>query len=1388
MYIKKSTLIRSSFNAAALCIICSLSFVSNNSAAQTSTKRLSDWILEQTADSQTYLLGLSWRVPSEKAGQASLKADLLYSLSGSDPEVRAGVDARSSLRAWLGSLPVTGRVRVGLPDPRWLQANPSRDPILQNDQEVILPKRPGTVTVINSNGQRCDVAHVAFAEADAYIDACDPDSGSQVDWAWVAQPDGRVQRFGIRMWNEESQSALAPGAWIWAPARNAGWSNSFSERLIAFLATQGPSIGAEGGSVRVETSRAIGEMVDKRAPRSQLPELGAIISSRSSGDGTTAKGDKHQLVPASGVSYGRSRSFQPVSGDWGGIGLLQTPTSRMAEVGDIASSVSRFNPYTNYNFIVTPLEWLEAGFRYTSISTVPYSPGLTQAYKDKAFDAKLRLLEESAYVPEVALGFRDIAGTGLFSSEYFVANKRTGAFDWSLGLGWGYLGTRGGVTNPMTYISPEFESRPAASFGQGGSLGLGYFRGPASLFGGVQFQSPWDNVLLKLEYDGHDYQREPLAQFGNNARQRYPWNFGVVYRPYRALDVTVGVERGTTAMLTLTWHGNFRELGTPKLFDPAPIPVIATRPQQAPDWAKTARDITAQTEWQVQKIERIPSELRVTIEDPGANFWNDRVDRAASVLHRDAPGAIDRFVFNYRSHGLDLAEHVVERDAWLERKASALPPTAMKEPLIDRAPQKAAARDETRTLEYQGVPERLQTGLGFAYQQTLGGPDGFLLFQAGIEEKVRFRIREDTWLQGYLRLGLINNYEKFKVTGPSELPRVRTYLREYLTTSKINVTSLYLGHVGKITENQYYSAYGGYLETMFAGVGGEWLYRPFQSRIAFGVDVNAVQARGFKQDLSLRDYQTWTGHATLYWDTGWNGVQFNLSAGRYLAKDFGATFDFSRTFSNGARMGAYFTRTNVTPAQFGEGSYDKGVYLSIPFDTFLPKSTNSSANVLWRPLTRDGGAKLDRPVRLYDETNAIDARTLNRRPAPPLNETLPASEKRDNWQPALIGPQPFTRVTPRPFTAQLADAGYGRLESDIVDALYRQGFRNIGVSYDATHRLVINATSDMRPASRAAGRVARAALRLAPLDVREIRVDFNENGGPWVRYEFVDLRLLDRFFDGQVGASLLESAVVVQYFNPSAREENPLALLGDTSTELQPRRLSEVVLPAPSSRQRVIDDFIGAGNTAAKVDWVRPGLVGAGLILASSIADKRADRFAQDHASSSWVRKMNSAGNALPFLAIGGAAMAALDSSDPVLSRTGYAATEAGATALAAVTGLKYVFGRSRPENGLGPTSFKPFSSVAGFDSFPSGHTIISWAVVTPFAEEYDAPWLYGVAAITNAARVGSRQHWLSDTVAGSALGYGIGKIFWESARDPARKGPRVIVGPRNIGLSWALD
>src|SRR5438094_9615443 len=179
--------------------------------AQEKPKRLSNWLLEQPPTVNPYPTGLSWRVPGEEASQQLLRHELLENLSA--------VTSLRALEDWIRALPVTGRVPVVNSDARWLIVHPNRDPVLAAGHTVVLPQRPQTVTVVTEQGDRCPVRHVPGREAIDYARVCSAGQERSIDWAWIAQPDGRIERYGVAIWNREAQDEPAPGAWIWAPAR-----------------------------------------------------------------------------------------------------------------------------------------------------------------------------------------------------------------------------------------------------------------------------------------------------------------------------------------------------------------------------------------------------------------------------------------------------------------------------------------------------------------------------------------------------------------------------------------------------------------------------------------------------------------------------------------------------------------------------------------------------------------------------------------------------------------------------------------------------------------------------------------------------------------------------------------------------------------------------------------------------------------------------------------------------------------------------------------------------------------------------------------------------------------------------------------------------------------
>lgn len=672
----------------------------------------------------------------------------------------------------------------------------------------------------------------------------------------------------------------------------------------------------------------------------------------------------------------------PTASEWGGIGLLQTPTARMAEDGDIAFTASHNSPYSRYNLTLQPFSWLEGSFRYINVSNLRYgetSLSGNQNYKDKSIDFKVRFWRETRWTPDLAFGVRDLGGTGFFSSEYLVASKNFGPIDASVGLATGYIGNRGDFSNPLGAIDDRFkERRPIAgsNINDAGKFGVSnMFKGPVGIFGGITYQTPWDPLLVKVEYDGNDYRREPRR---NNLKQSTPVNIGLVYAPNRNVELTAAWERGEAAMFSLTLRGNPGHApSAPKPFDPPPTRIdrsaLANQGASSatqPDWKSVAGDIDENAGFRVDSISRRGSELVI---DGYQNRYASAakgMGRAARILGNTLDDSYDWYTFRTTRLGMPTVDMSIKREtieAYLQGAAS-------EDDLRRSTEISAPTAIRTDTL-YQAGSRPWGGGFSFGYRQNLGGPDGFILYQVSANASGSIFFRPNVWLTGSLSANVINNYDKFRYDAPSNVPRVRTDIRRYLNTSDLTMPNLQFNIAGRLGKDLYGIAYAGYLEWMYAGVGGELLYRPMGESWAVGANLNHLRQRDFNQHFGLRDYRITTGHATLYYSfDAQERVVGSLSVGRYLAGDYGATINVARIFDNGMSMGAYVTKTDMSARDFGEGSFDKGIYFSIPFDSILPRSTRGSATINWAPLIRDGGAMMGRKYSLYSITGEREDR------------------------------------------------------------------------------------------------------------------------------------------------------------------------------------------------------------------------------------------------------------------------------------------------------------------------------------------------------------------------------------------------------------------------------
>ena len=664
----------------------------------------------------------------------------------------------------------------------------------------------------------------------------------------------------------------------------------------------------------------------------------------------------------------------PSQSDFGGVGLLQMPTARMAKEGEFSANYFDNEQYRRWSVSVQPFEWFEATLRYTDVRTRLYSfsPSFSgdQTYKDKGMDFKFRLMQESTWLPTVSLGFRDLMGTGLFDSEYVVASKRYGPFDFTLGMGWGNMGESGNITNPFCRWKDDWCGRDGSYSSGGGKFETGnMFHGNSALFGGVEYQTPWQPLRLKLEYDGNDYSNE----FAGKVTQSSPINVGVVYRVFDYMDTHLSYQRGNTLMWGVTLRTNFNDLRQNHLDEPRPVYMENRVPDEgaAVNWTAMADQFDRNAGWQESTITQHQNSVSLSGQQYKYRDPQETLERTAVIAANQLPASVTELKVIERQRNLALQETVIDLDSVREAN---MPPVLGDEKSVKS--HKQAPEPLMGDVRYQSDAELFSYSFDPSLTQSFGGPESFYMYQVGVNANSELRLSDKNWLRGTLFFNVANNFDEFNYKTPpadaDKLPRVRTWIREYVDSSNILLNNLQLTHLDQFSQDWYGQVYGGYLEMMYAGAGGELLYRPFGKSWALGVDGNWVKQRDWNNTLKMADYDVVTGHVTGYWQLPFlEGVTAKVAVGRYLAGDVGATFDFSKRFDSGIVMGAYATLTDVSADEYGEGSFTKGIYVTIPFDLMLIRPTTSKGTIGWVPLTRDGGQMLNRSQSLYDLTERL---------------------------------------------------------------------------------------------------------------------------------------------------------------------------------------------------------------------------------------------------------------------------------------------------------------------------------------------------------------------------------------------------------------------------------
>ena len=610
----------------------------------------------------------------------------------------------------------------------------------------------------------------------------------------------------------------------------------------------------------------------------------------------------------------------------GSVGLINIPTARFYDESSFGFTIYDGNPDQKITMSSFPFDWLEASFFYTNIQNKPYcgldyDPVCNQDYKDKGFNFKLRLKEEGIW-PAIALGINDIAGTGFYSSEYIVASYGINKTDFHFGLGWGKLsGSEGSFKNPLGKIDDRFYERPKNFEDRGGQFQPSrYFSGEeASPFFGVTHAIN-EKYIIKLE---HDTTVTP-GMVGYREAER-DFSFGFDFNLTKNFTIGISSERGNSTSIRFTYK-NYPKVSKPRY--------------------EFKESDHKETDSSYVKFIRNLNENGIGV---------NKIFEGSDVIGVQ--------MSQFRHPNLDIIDEIIKRASFNAGLTKPVKKDLRIADLKAKTEYDDAFERNANLIYQRQAKKKFNTNTRLAFRPFLASREEFFKGALILENISEYSFLDNFSFSSNIKYSLVDNFDDLKYPPEDTYPaQVRSDVKDYLKNfdEGIFIGRAQFDYFLSPKENHHIMMTAGILEEMFNGAGFEYLYFDQNKNYAIGFEIFEVKKRDYKMRFGTLDYRNVTSHLNFYY-RNYRYIPFDakISFGEYLAGDEGITIDLSRSFPNGTKFGIFASFTDVSTNQFGEGSFDKGIYFNIPvFGNLI--------NYSWRPLTKDPGAKLNRKNTLHD--------------------------------------------------------------------------------------------------------------------------------------------------------------------------------------------------------------------------------------------------------------------------------------------------------------------------------------------------------------------------------------------------------------------------------------
>ena len=627
--------------------------------------------------------------------------------------------------------------------------------------------------------------------------------------------------------------------------------------------------------------------------------------------------------------------------NFGVTGLLETPTARMMPENRYRLGATQVHPYRYYFGTVGLFDRLEVNGRINEALGIPTKTGSSS--KDKAVDAKFRLLREGKYVPAVAIAVSDPHGTRVYASQAIVASKQVFPFDVSLGFGNGRLG-----------------KRPLPAQGEGFKIEM--FTDPrkwareALPFGGIQYAAtPWLSLLA--EYSPIRYERQttdPAQKKYFPTAVRSPFNFGARVKPLKWLEIDASWQRGSEIGVTASVAFDIGRPLVPIRDEPYMETVESSR---APLENRIAFAL-ADEGFSDIAVSDDGLTLRIDAQNDRYFFAPRAVEALLATIAPFVPPNVEYIRVQLKENGIPMAEAAVS--------ASALSGAGGGFFLTGRIRATVGFRSGNFDTPIRPTTHRRRSDYSLkpSVETFLNDPSAYITYRIGLAGS----LSAYPWRGGTALLGVegypVNNISTSNV--PLSIP-IRSDVAEYKKET-VALGRLLFDQVFATREPVYFRASAGMLETMFGGVDAEAALPLWNGRILAGTSGSIVRKRAPGDPFGFRD--NINRHTALL--LGRLNVPeidsaIDVKWGRFLAGDRGVRVAVSK-FIRGVTLSAWYsaTDTGMFTDPFNRGYHDKGISVEIPIRLFTGHDSKTAYRYSLSPWTRDVAQDIDRYLPLFD--------------------------------------------------------------------------------------------------------------------------------------------------------------------------------------------------------------------------------------------------------------------------------------------------------------------------------------------------------------------------------------------------------------------------------------